>query len=71
MYAKIFSKALINIALFALCAICSFGLFSCNSSYSLRNFVNSTKPSTYFKSVDIHLSGDTLTYRRIRLPTNY
>ena len=63
--AKKISRTLVNLVIFSLCTFFTLGLCSCNSSYNLHNFVDDLKPSTYFKSVDIHLSGDTLFYYRI------
>lgn len=67
---KKISRAFFYLALISLCIVCSLGLFGCNNTYSLHNFVDDVRPSAYFKSVDLHLSGDTLSYFRIRLPQN-
>lgn len=63
-------RTFVHLAILAVCLICSFGLFSCNNPNSLHNFVDDVRPSSHFKLVDIHLSGDTLSYYRIRLPQN-
>ena len=65
---KKISRTLVNLALLSLCTFLTLGICSCNSSNSLHNLVDDLRPSSHFKSVDIHLSGDTLSYYRIRLP---
>lgn len=67
---KKISRTFVHLALIALCALCTLGLLGCNNPNYLHNFVDDVRPSAYFKSVDIHLSGDTLSYYRIRLPQN-
>ena len=64
---KKISRTLVNLVIFSLCTLLTLGICGCNSSYNLHNFVDDLKPSTHFKLVDIHLSGDTLSYYRIRL----
>ena len=68
MYAKFFYKTFINLALLALSAIFTLGLFSCSSSDSMLRLYNDARLSNYYKSLNIHLQGDTLTINRITHP---
>lgn len=68
MYAKLFYKVVINLVIFSLCALCSLGLFGCSGSNNLHSVLNEIRPSTNYRFIDFHLSGDTLIYYRVRLP---
>lgn len=61
-------RTFVHLAIFALCVICTVSLFSCNNTNSLHNFIDDVRPSSHFSTVDFHLSGDTISYYRIRLP---
>ena len=68
MYASKIIKTALNMAVLALAALCTAYLCSCNSTDTVSNFIDHVRPSAHFQVVDIHLSGDTLTYSHIRYP---
>ena len=61
-------KTIINLALFAVCAVCTACLFGCDSVNRLSDFADNVRPSAHFSTLELRLHGDTLYYYRIRYP---
>lgn len=59
-------KTIINLAIFALCLVCSVGLFGCDSVNSLSDFTDNLRPSAHFSTLELRMHGDTLYYYRVR-----
>ena len=68
MYASKIIKSIINMAFLALAALFTSFLCGCNNSNTVSNLVDNIRPSAHFRVVDFHLSGDTVTYYRVRYP---
>ena len=66
MYASKVIKSIINLAFLAMAALCTAFLCSCHSTNSVSNLIDNVRPSAHFQVVDFHLSGDTVSYYRIR-----
>ena len=68
MYASKIIKTVLNMAFVAMAALLTAFLCSCDHSNTVSNLVDNIRPSAHFRVVDFHLSGDTVTYYRIRYP---
>ena len=68
MYASKIFKSIVNLAFLAMAALCTAFLCGCNNSNTVSNLVDNIRPSAHFQVVDFHLSGDTVTYYRVRYP---
>lgn len=61
-------KIIINLAVLAVCVVCSAGLFGCDSVNRMSDFVDNVRPSAHFSTIELRLHGDTLHYYRVRRP---
>lgn len=68
MYVSKVIKSIVNLALFAMAALCSAYLCSCDRANSVSHIIDNVRPSAHFRVVDFRLHGDTLTYYRVRYP---
>lgn len=68
MYVQKIIRGIVNMAILAMAALCSAYLCSCDSTNSVSNLIDNVRPSAHFRVVDFHLSGDTVSYYRIRYP---
>lgn len=68
MYASKVIKAISNMALLAMAALCTAFLCGCDSSNTMSNLIDNIRPSAHFRVVDFRVHGDTLTYYRVRYP---
>lgn len=55
-------------AIFAVAALFTSILFSCDHSDTVSHFLDNVRPSAHFRVVDFHISGDTVKYYQVRYP---